>query len=118
MTIFRHKKLEADPEEGKMPFDTELTCEIYSSKKESTVDVTYSLAPEHRYWFELAGGVVTKRFTDPDRPVSSDPTEIAKDVSFVSRDSGESPVFFFVTATLVEDRSGSRIRTSAAITPL
>lgn len=116
MAIFRHQKLTASPDRLSIPGHTTLRCSIYSLE-ESTVDVTYSLERETKYWFEMPNGLLVKSFKDPDVAVTSDPTAIERKVKLAERLPGTNPSFFFVTAVIVEDGSGSRIQTSAAITP-
>jgi hypothetical protein len=118
MTLYRHEKLTADPPAPRISRSTRLRCSVSSSSPASTVDVAYSLDPETRYWFRLPDGSLTKRFTDPDIPITSRPTPIEREVALERRAGGLDPAFFYVTATLVEDGSGSTIRTTAPVTPL
>jgi len=118
MTLYRHEKLTADPSGTRIPRSTRLRCSVYSSSPASTVEVAYSLDPDTRYWFRLPDGSLTKRFTDPGIPVTSEPTAIERTVALDRRPDGVDPAFFYVTATLVEDGTGSTVRTAAPVTPL
>ncbi|MDX1396130.1 MAG: hypothetical protein R3195_17245 [Gemmatimonadota bacterium] len=118
MTIHRHSELVADPRRLVVPGPLSLACEIFASRPDSVVDVTYLLAGENRYRFELADGSLARRIVDRDNPVGLDPTRFTREVRVSTTDEGSEPLFLFIAATLVEQGSGSTVRTAAAIMPV
>ena len=118
MTIHRHRKLVAEPRHLVIPGRLLLICEIYASRPDSVVDVTYSLAAENRYWFELADGSLAKWIVDRDHRVGVEPSRVAGTVRLSMAGEGSEPLFLFIAATLIERGGGSTVRTAAAIVPL
>lgn len=115
MTLYRHEKLAATPVAGSGNGEIRLRCSISSSAVRSSVDADYSLDARTRYWFRLPDGSLTKRFTDPGIAIGSEPTPIEREVTLERRPDGHDPAFFYVTATFVEQGSGSSIRTAAPV---
>ncbi|MDX1389176.1 MAG: hypothetical protein R3344_08300 [Acidobacteriota bacterium] len=118
MTIHRHRQLVAEPRRPVIPGSLSLACEIFASRPGSVVDVTYSLAAANRYRFELPDGSLSRQVVDRDQPVGVDPTRITAQVRLSMIDEGSEPLFLFIAASLVEQGSGSTVRTAAAIMPL
>jgi len=116
MTIYHHEKLRGHPNSLPIPGATTLGCSIYSSETAATVAVTYSIEPGNRYWFDVEGSRV-KRFTVAAVTVGSSPTPVVRPVTITRESEGTDPLFFYVTASIVEDGTGSRVRTAEAITP-
>lgn len=115
--IHRHRRLEARPRRLAVPGALSLTLEVFSSAGPTSVDVTWSLSSDHRFWFEV-GGAPTKRLIDPAVVVGDEPTTISRRVTILTGPGERTPVQFFVTASVHDPRSGARLRMAAVVMPV
>jgi hypothetical protein len=93
-----------------------LTLEVFSSAGPASVDVTWSLSSDHRFWFD-DDGAPTKRVADPAVVVGDNPTTISRRVTIVSGPGERTAAQFFVTASVRDPRTGARLRTAAVVIP-